>query len=167
MPDSNLRSSSVTALMFLATLVGCASTPMGPLVQVMPGPNKAFDVFQTDILRCKSFAQSQVEGQAAAANYRGIGSGVLTTAAGGSSGALVGMTLGNTGYGMAAGTAGAVMSAVPAGIDTSKNAETGIQTQYDNAYTQCMYSRGNLVNGYSPQDSTPPSGANPQGQIPR
>jgi hypothetical protein len=34
--------------------------------------------------------------------------------------------------------------------DASEAAQGGIQQQYDNAYSQCMYSRGNLVAAYEP-----------------
>ena len=32
----------------------------------------------------------------------------------------------------------------------SSNEQLGIQQQYDNAYAQCMYAKGNLVPGYGP-----------------
>ncbi len=31
-----------------ATLVGCASTPVGPSLVIMPAPGKPFEVFQKD-----------------------------------------------------------------------------------------------------------------------
>lgn len=45
-------------------LSGCAMTPMGPTVQVMPGPGKTFDAFQTDNNSCKFYAADAVKGQA-------------------------------------------------------------------------------------------------------
>src|ERR1700735_162401 len=53
-----------------ALLAGCASTPLGPTVQVMPGPGKTLDAFQTDNNACKAFAAGAVQGQAGAANQR-------------------------------------------------------------------------------------------------
>jgi hypothetical protein len=38
----------VTLACVAAMLAGCAATPMGPTVQVMPGPGKSFDAFQAD-----------------------------------------------------------------------------------------------------------------------
>ena len=35
-------------------LSGCAQTPLGPTVQVMPGPGKSFDAFQFDQAGCKA-----------------------------------------------------------------------------------------------------------------
>ena len=65
-PLAQISLSAIT----LATLVGCAVTPLGPTVQVMPGRGKAFETFQSDQAGCKSFAAGQVSGQADAANQR-------------------------------------------------------------------------------------------------
>ena len=41
-------------------LPACARTPMGPTVQVTPGPGKPFDAFQYDRSVCKQFAGQTV-----------------------------------------------------------------------------------------------------------
>jgi hypothetical protein len=55
----------VTPMLLIA---GCAQTPMGPTVQVMPGPGKTLDAFQADQFTCKQFAENSVAGQAQDAN---------------------------------------------------------------------------------------------------
>ncbi len=48
------------ALPLLALLAGCATTPTGPHVLVLPGTNKSFDQFRADEQECRSYAQSQI-----------------------------------------------------------------------------------------------------------
>jgi hypothetical protein len=43
-------------------LAGCATTPVGPTVRVMPGPYKPFEVFQRDQFECTQYADGQVAG---------------------------------------------------------------------------------------------------------
>ena len=42
-----LRPAALT-LSALALLGGCATTPMGPTVQVLPSPGKPFEIFQQE-----------------------------------------------------------------------------------------------------------------------
>jgi uncharacterized protein YcfJ len=139
-------------------LAACAQTPMGPTVQVMPGPNKPFDVFQSDQSVCKQFAEQAVAGQAENANTRGVGAAALTTVLGAGLGAAIG-----GGQGAAIGAASGAGLGTGIGASTSANAQLSIQQQYNNAYAQCMYSRGNQVLGYGPMmlHPPPPPGAPP------
>ena len=114
--------------------------PMGPTVQVLPGPNKPFDVFQNDQALCKQYADQQVAGQAEAANQRGLGEAALTTVLGTGLGAAVG---GGRGAGVGA-AAGSLVGA-NVGASTSSKAGASIQQQYNNAYGQCMYAKGNQL----------------------
>lgn len=43
-----------------AVLGGCASTPTGPSVMVLPGTNKTMDQFQADSGRCRQMAASEL-----------------------------------------------------------------------------------------------------------
>ncbi|MBC8724310.1 hypothetical protein F6X37_22770 [Paraburkholderia sp. 31.1] len=72
---------SVVALT-LFVLSACASTPLGPTVQVMPGSTIPFRVFQQNQEECKQYAQSQVAGQAESANGAAVGSVLLGVALG-------------------------------------------------------------------------------------
>jgi hypothetical protein len=147
-----MRSTTIAALS-LGTLMlaGCAMTPLGPTVRVMPGPYKPFEVFQRDQYECTQYADGQVAGQADAANGRAVGATII--------GAGLGLALGAaTGDGNAA-TAGAVAGgAVGAtvGAAGSDEANYPIQRRYDIAYAQCMYSKGNQVTGYARPRSLPP-----------
>ncbi|HUC17162.1 MAG TPA: peptidoglycan-binding domain-containing protein [Acetobacteraceae bacterium] len=142
------------ALSFL--LASCAQTPMGPTVQIMPGPGKSFDQFQTDQIVCKQFAQQAVSGQAQNANLRGLGAAALTTALGAGLGAAIG-----GGHGAAIGAAGGAVGGGGIGALTSSRAQNSIQGQYNNAYAQCMYSKGNQVPGFAPAAPPPPPVAYP------
>jgi hypothetical protein len=133
--------SGLTALGLL--LSGCAQTPMGPLVQVMPGPGKSFDAFAYDQAACKQYAQGAVAGQAENANTRAVGAAALGTVLGAGLGAAIG-----GGRGAAIGAGSGVIAGTGLGMGSSAGAQYGIQTQYDNAYAQCMYAKGNSVPGY-------------------
>jgi hypothetical protein len=51
---------------------------------------------------------------------------------------------------------------------SSSNEQMTIQQQYDNAYSQCMYAKGNMVPGYGPMmvNSPPPPPPPPMGMAP-
>jgi peptidoglycan hydrolase-like protein with peptidoglycan-binding domain len=126
-------------------LGGCASTPMGPTVPVMPAANKPFEVFQQDQLVCKQFAEQQVGGQAESTNTRAIGGAALGTVLGAGLGAAIG-----GGQGAGIGAASGALLGTGVGAGTSGGTQLTIQQQYDNAYSQCMYSKGNQVPGFQP-----------------
>ncbi len=130
------------AVLTAAGLSACATQPLGPTVQVLPASNKPFEVFQNDQAICKQYADQQIAGEVDRANERGVGAAVLTTALGAGLGAAVG---GGRGAAIGAGAGGVVGSGV--GADSSGRAESAIQYQYNNAYVQCMYSKGNQVAG--------------------
>ena len=138
------------ATMLLTILTGCAATPMGPMVQVMPAPNKPFSEFLADQKECKVFAEGQVDGQASAANKGAAAGALLITGLGGASGGMIGMTTGTPGSGAVVGAAYVATNAGSSGLDVSRASNPGIQVQYDNAYVQCMYVRGHQVPGFAP-----------------
>jgi uncharacterized protein YcfJ len=129
----------------LLLLDGCAQTPMGPTVAVMPAPGKPFDVFQTDQAVCKQFADSQVAGGAQAANNQQVGTAVLGTVLGAGLGAAIG-----GGRGAAIGAASGALGGTAIGAGPASQANMSLQQRYDIAYAQCMYTRGNQVPGFSP-----------------
>lgn len=124
----------------LLLLQGCAQTPMGPTVAVLPNPHKSFEAFQADQAVCKDYAASQVAGQADRANALGVGSAVLGTALGAGLGAAIG-----GGQGAAIGAGAGALGGTGVGASVAGNAQYSIQQQYDNAYIQCQYSKGNQV----------------------
>lgn len=140
----------IVAAGVLTLLSACAATPMGPTVQVMPGPGKTFDVFQIDQFNCKNYAQQQVQGQAEAYNQRAVGGAVLTTVIGAGLGAAIGGAAGNAGAGAAIGAASGAAGGGIYGANATQNAQWSIQQQYDNAFSQCMYLKGEMVPGFAP-----------------
>jgi len=131
-------------------LAGCAQTPLGPTVQVMPGPGKSFEAFQADQSDCKGYAAGQVQGQAEASNQRAVGAALLTTLLGTGLGAAAGSGWGAAGQGAGVGAAAGAATGAAVGASMSANDQVGIQVQYDNAYSQCMFAKGDLVPGYAP-----------------
>jgi hypothetical protein len=145
------RANSLAALSGALLLAACAETPMGPTVQVLPGPGKSFASFQSDRAVCQQFAEQAVRDQAQGANLRGLGTAALTTVLGAGLGAAIG-----GGQGAAIGAAGGALGGAGLGAVRSSNAQTAIQAQYDNAFVQCMFSLGNSVPSAGPMVSQPP-----------
>lgn len=146
MKQRGWTSAGVSGVMVLGLLVtGCAQTPMGPTVQVMPGPGKSFETFTYDQALCKQYAEGAVAGQAQNANTRAVGAAALTTVVGAGLGAAIG-----GGRGAGIGAASGALGGTAIGAGMSSNQQYGIQQQYDNAFAQCMYSKGNMVPGYGP-----------------
>jgi hypothetical protein len=129
----------------LLALGGCVVVPQAPTVMVMPGTGKSFEVFQADMAACQQFAQMSIGGPTQAAQNT-VGTNVASGAvAGAAVGALLGAATGNASAGAAwgAGT-GMLIGGAGAGNYGAASSYT-LQRQYDIAYMQCMYSRGNQV----------------------
>lgn len=133
------------ALLGTALVAGCAAPPMGPFVQVLPGPNKPYSQFVSEDNQCRAQANYQVAGQAQIANNRAVGGAVLSTVLGAGLGAAIG-----GGRGAAVGAATGAGVGVGIGAGSSTGAQGGIQAQYDAVYAQCMYAAGNQVPGAAP-----------------
>jgi len=133
------------AVLAAAAVAACAAPPLGPLVQVLPGPGKAFDQFQYDDAQCRRFADMQIGGAPEAVNRQAVGGAVLGTALGAGLGAIVG-----GGRGAAVGAVSGAGLGVGFGAASTSGAQLGIQAQFDGAYAQCMYARGNQVPGAVP-----------------
>ena len=166
-----LRSASAghhfLAVGVIMTLAGCASTPLGPTVAVMPGPGKSIESFQGDNAACKAYASDEVKGQADAANQHALGTALLATVLTGGLGAATGAVVGNAGAGAAVGAAtGAGVGGVMGGA-SSANDQFNIQQQYNNAFSQCMYAKHDQVPGFAPAVAYAPAyGAAAQGPDP-
>jgi hypothetical protein len=150
---------SVSSVAVIGLLVsGCAQTPLGPTVQVMPGPGKSFDQFTYDQAGCKQFAESQVAGQAQNANNRAVGAAAIGTVLGAGLGAAFG-----GGRGAAIGAGSGAIAGTGVGMGSSAGDQYGIQQQYDNAFAQCMYAHGDMVPGYGPMMVNGPPPPPPMG----
>ena len=144
-----------------ALLVGaCASTPTGPSVMALPGTGKSFDDFRRDDAECRQYALGQVGGTTPdrAATGAGVRSAAVGTVVGAVAGAAIG---GREGAGVGAGT-GLVVGSM-AGTSTAQSSAHGSQRQYDNAYIQCMYAKGQKVpvSGAYARSLAPAPGAPP------
>jgi uncharacterized protein YcfJ len=139
-----IRVKATVAMLAVATVLqACAQPPMGPMVSVMPAPRKSFQAFQDDQVLCKNYASQSVAGQAEAANNQAVGGAVLGTVLGAGLGAAIG-----GGRGAAIGAASGAALGTGVGANNSGYAQMSIQQRYDNAYAECMYSKGNQVPGW-------------------
>lgn len=158
----NLFSRSGTVAAGCALLAGCAPLPVGPMVAVMPAPNKPFEVFVQDDNLCRGWAAYSIgaPGHDAAAQQV-IGSTVSGAVIGGLAGAAVG------GHG-SAGAGAAVGTVFGAAVGANQSSATGWHAQhaYDIAYQQCMYARGNLLPNSSYGWSSPPPVQRPPAAAP-
>ena len=136
----------------LALLSGCAHPPMGPSFEAYAPQGKPFELFTQENNYCKQYANGAVSGQAEQANNQAVGSAALGTVLGAGLGAAVG-----GGRGAAIGAASGAAVGTGYGANGSQMAQFSIQQQYDNAYSSCMVSKGNIVQGYAP----PPPGYAP------
>ncbi|MDR1163428.1 MAG: hypothetical protein LBM17_06300 [Candidatus Accumulibacter sp.] len=129
----------VLPLMIFSVLVlgGCASTPSGPRVTVLPGTGKSFSEFLDSDRACRQHAQ-RVIGQAS--DDPAVRDAVVGTAVGALAGAAIG---GRGGAGVGAGMGLVVGSA--AGSESSRLYGHEAQYRYDEAYMQCMYSAGHKI----------------------
>ena len=132
---------SIAAALFL--LAGCATPPpSGPSMLVLPGTGKSFDQFRFDEQDCRNYAHGSVGGKTAeqAATDSAVKSAVVGTAIGTVAGAALG---GHQGAAVGAGVG--LLGGSVVGADTSYASAGSLQRRYDNAYVQCMYSKGHKV----------------------
>ena len=150
-------------------LAGCVTVPTGPTVMVLPGTQKSLEQFNAENLSCRQFAQASLQGptpgEQAAAN-----SAVAGTLLGAATGALIGAATGQAGQGAAIGAGWGLLWGSAAGSGAAYAGSYEAQRQYDVAYTQCMYVKGNQIpgrrttytgaaSGYPPPNTPPPRGA--------
>jgi uncharacterized protein YcfJ len=138
-------------LLFVLSVTGCVTQPTGPMVQVMPAPNKPFEVFRQDQATCMDYASTQVAGGAQQANNQQVGTAVVGTVLGAGLGAAIGR-----GRGAAVGAAEGAIVGTAIGATPAQWAQMSLQQRYDSSYAQCMYEHGNQVPGYAPSNAPPP-----------
>jgi hypothetical protein len=133
----------IGALGGVAWLTACTiPPPSGPTVMAIPPPGKNLAVFQQEDGQCRSYAAATIgalpPGQALPLAAAGTASATAASAASNSN-----ATSGDAGAttGGAPGYAGNVA----AGATYAASSVYDVQTRYDIAYTQCVYSSGNAV----------------------
>ncbi|AIY42774.1 Proline-rich region [Collimonas arenae] len=170
----------VFAVSMAVLLSGCVTAPTGPNVMALPGAGKSYDQFRNDENVCRSEAQNRIGPYApqAAAN-NAAGTAAAGTLIGAAAGALIGAATGRAGAGAAIGGGVGLMAGSSVAGDSANRSSYGMQREYNNVYTQCMYAKGNQVpvsGGYAnsrrqyappqyappPQYSTPPDYYPPQ-----
>ena len=155
MTNGNFKKLGQISALAVATIlmVGCATTPVGPSLTVMPAPGKPFDVFKNDDKECRDYAQNSLNTTAdeiAAKNT--AKTAIVGAALGAVAGAVAnGGSSKNVGTGAAVGLLGGAAMGATGGNDASKE----VQRRYDIAYQQCMYSKGNQVPSYPAPVSGP------------
>lgn len=146
--------SLLLALPTLLVLAGCASVPDGPSVMALPGTGKNFEQFRHDDGECRRYALQQVGG--ASAERAAVDAGVRSAAVGTVVGAVAGAAIGGRdAAGVGAGT-GLLVGSM-AGSESARSSAYGAQRNYDNAYVQCMYAKGQRVpvSGAPARDTAP------------
>ncbi len=134
-----------------AIAAGCATVPTGPTVNVLPAPGKPFEVFQGDDAVCRQWAQQSIGGASPSGtgNQSTGGGAALGALLGAGLGAGIGAATGNVGAGAAIGGATGLLGGAAVGSSQGESAGATLQNRYDNAYTQCMYAKGNQIPGYA------------------
>ena len=136
-----LASGCVLSVLFMA---GCAEMPSGPTIAVMPGPNKPFEVFLQDEQLCRNWAEQSI---GLPGNNIPRDQLLRSLLAGAVIGAAAGALLGGHHQADAGAAMGTVMGAA-AGSGAGNMSAWRAQRQYDIAYQQCMYAKGNHVPAY-------------------
>lgn len=136
------RGWQVAALAGVLGLAGCAILPDGPTQSALPGSRQTFDQFQVDDAGCRQFAVQALGGTTPQqnANNAAVGSAVVGTAVGAAVGGLLG-----GGQGAAVGAGMGLFTGAAVGAGNSQAAGFSSQQRFDNAYYQCMFSRGHRV----------------------
>jgi len=154
------------ALTSLVALAGCVSVPQGPTVAVMPGAGKSLDQFSADAAMCQQFAQSAIAGPSQAAQDYTAANTAGSAAVGAAVGALIGSATGQAGAGAAWGAGTGLLFGGAAAGNAGAVSSYTLQRQFDIAYMQCMYTRGNQVPGRMVQRSAPRGSYPPSGYAP-
>ncbi len=141
----------VVALPLAACVVvgGCTVMPTAPTVTSLPGSRKTVDQYQVDVAACQQHAAAVVAassgGTAAVADNNAAATAVAGSLLGAATGAIIGAATGNAGQGAAIGAGTGLLFGGLSGSNYTLASSSQLQWTFDNAYLQCMYSRGNRV----------------------
>jgi hypothetical protein len=127
----------------LLALAGCATTPSGPSVMVLPGSGKSFDQFRADDFECRQYAHGGSGGKTP--DQAASESGLNTAAVGAVVGAAAGAAIGRSGHAAAAGAGIGTAGGALAGTGTAAHSARTVQGRYDIAFQQCMYAKGHQI----------------------
>jgi hypothetical protein len=160
-------------VLFLAVVMlsGCATIPAGPSVMVLPAPGKSFEVFQSEDLACRQWAELQTGSPPTeTVNQNLAGGAAIGTLMGAGLGAAIGAASGNAGTGAAIGAGSGLIGGTAVASGPAYAAGWEVQRRYDIAYQQCMYAKGNQIPGLVRHSRrpywVPPPGPTPGPSIP-
>lgn len=143
----NMRREGI-ALTTLLALGACAvAPPSQPTLTAFPGNGKSLEQFRADDGGCRQYAYAQSGGAQAAqaATNNAVGTAAIGTALGAAAGALIGSAGGAVGGGAAVGAGLGLLGGSAFGASNAQASAGNLQYRYDQAYAQCMYSKGNTV----------------------
>jgi len=143
MSDTKIDFPRLTVLAGALLLGACTVLPTGPSVMVLPGTGQSIERFREDDQYCRQYSHIQIGGKTAGEASRE--SAVTSAAVGAAIGAVAGAAIGGDGRGAATGAGVGLLLGSATGADTARASGVGTQRQYDNAYIQCMYSKGHRV----------------------
>jgi hypothetical protein len=123
---------------------------MAPTVVVTPGQGKAANDFAADHTACAALADQQIAMAKNAANNQIVGNALLNAVAGAGNSAGAGASKSTV-------AANAATRALSAGVASEQAAQDTLQRQFDIAYSQCMYAKGDIVPGFGSPVATSPS----------
>lgn len=149
---------TLVAISSLSFLAACVSAPTGPTIAIMPREGKPFDLFQQEDQQCRGFATNSIKDTSNAALKEGATSALIAAALGAAAGAVIqGGSSQNIGTGAGIG----LLGGAGIGAMNASGKQNQAQVQYNIAYQQCMYSKGNQVPSYPTQSNSgymPPQG---------
>jgi hypothetical protein len=126
--------------------------PSGPTVMALPPQGKCLAVFQQEDGQCRNYATATIgyaqPGQAG--THTTVGSAAVGTVLGAAAGSAIGAAAGNAGAGAAIGGATGLLSGAAVGANNAAASAYDLQTRYNIAYTQCIYSLGDTVQYLTP-----------------
>jgi hypothetical protein len=113
----------------------------------LPPQGKSLTVFQQDDQQCRDHAAAAIGyvQPGLAGTQAVVGGAAVGTVLGAAAGAAIGAAAGNPGAGAAIGGATGLVGGTAVGANNAAASEFDLQTRYNIAYTQCMYSLGNTV----------------------
>ncbi|WP_216634653.1 glycine zipper family protein [Polynucleobacter sinensis] len=152
---------AVFTLLAMGSLAGCVSAPTGPTIAIMPREGKPFEVFQQEDQQCREFAAGAVKDTSNAALKEGATSAAIGAALGAAAGAVI---QGGSSQGVGTGAGIGLLGGAAMGAMNSAGKQNQSQTQYNIAYQQCMYAKGNQVPSYPTQSQGNSSYNIPQGK---
>jgi hypothetical protein len=149
-----MRKLGAILLPVMALLTACATVPRGPMVMVLPGAGKPFDLFQLEDAACRYHAQTQIGVTPDQEPTQSTVSGAaIGTVVGAGLGAALGAAAGSPEVGAAVGAGTGLLMGTATGAESGAASARTLQWRYDVSYVQCMYAKGNQVPGAT---ATPP-----------